>query len=69
MPRTGPNAANPSTKIAHDCHGRPWLIVATDDGYEAQRVLVVDRHLFDRSWQAVRFATEFDQPLPIAEVD
>lgn len=47
-----------STKVVHDLDGQPWLVVGTDEGYEAQRLQVTERHLFDRSWQAVRFATE-----------
>lgn len=29
------------------------------DGYEAHRLQVTERHLFDRSWQAVQFAGDF----------
>lgn len=48
-----------STKIVHDADGQPWLVVGVDEGkYEAQRVTVVERRQFDRSWQAVRFVTE-----------
>lgn len=44
-----------STKVVHDRDGNPWLVVGTADGYEAQRLQVTERHLFDRSWQAVGF--------------
>lgn len=62
MPRTGPNAANTSTKVAFDVDGNPWLVVGTPDGYEAQRLVITERHLFDRSWQAVRFVAEYSTP-------
>jgi hypothetical protein len=39
--------------------GNPWLVVGTADGYEAHRLQVTERHLFDRSWQAVQFAGDF----------
>jgi hypothetical protein len=48
-----------SIKVAIDGDGNPWLIVGTDDGYEAQRVQVAERHLFDRSWQAIRHVHDF----------
>lgn len=48
-----------STKVVHDRDGNPWLVVGTADGYEAHRLQVTERHLFDRSWQAVRFAGDF----------
>ncbi len=48
-----------STKVVHDRDGNPWLVVGTADGYEAHRLQVIERHLFDRSWQAVQFAGEF----------
>jgi hypothetical protein len=44
-----------STKVVHD----PWLVVGTADGYEAHRLQVTERHLFDRSRQAVQFAGDF----------
>jgi hypothetical protein len=59
MARTGPNAANTSTKVVADRDGMAWLVVGTPEGYEAQRLSVTERHLFDRSWQAVRFVTEY----------
>jgi hypothetical protein len=49
---------NGSTKVVHDESGQPWLVVGTAEGYEAQRIEIAERHLFDRSWQAVRFASE-----------
>ncbi len=48
-----------STKVVHDRDGNPWLVVGTADGYEAQRLQVTERHLFDRSRQAVQFAGDF----------
>jgi beta-xylosidase len=48
-----------STKVVHDRDGNPWLVVGTADGYEAHRLQVTERHLFDRSWQAVQFAGDF----------
>lgn len=48
-----------SIKVLRDADGQPWLVVGVDDGkYEAQRLEVVERHTFDRSWQAARFITE-----------
>jgi hypothetical protein len=49
---------NGSTKVVEDADGAAWLVVSTDDGYEAQRLTITERHLFDRSWQAVRFVRE-----------
>lgn len=47
-----------SVKVVHDRGGAPWLIVGTDDGYEAQRLLVVERRRFRRSWQAIAHVVE-----------
>lgn len=46
-----------SVKVVLDQAGAPWLVVGTDDGYEAQRVLVTERHAFRRSYQAVGHVT------------
>jgi hypothetical protein len=48
-----------SVKVTHDRDGQPWLIVGVDDGYEAHRLVVVERHQFRRSHEAVRFASNF----------
>lgn len=53
-----------STKVVYDLDGHPWLVVGTPDGYEARRVQIGERHLFDRSWQAVRFASEYRESGP-----
>lgn len=43
-----------SYKVVIDQSGAPWLVVGQSDGsYEAQRLLVIERTLFPRSWQAV----------------
>lgn len=43
-----------SYKVVIDESGAPWLVVGTGDGsYEAQRLMVIERTLFPRSWQAV----------------
>lgn len=44
-------------KVVTDGDGFPWLVVGVgDDGqYEAWKLEVVERHLFDRSWQAVQY--------------
>jgi hypothetical protein len=47
-----------SVKVTHDRDGQPWLIVGVGDGYEAHRLVVIERHQFRRSWEAVRFADE-----------
>lgn len=44
-----------SMKVTTDASGRPWLIVGTADGYEAHKLQIVERHLFDRSWQAIQY--------------
>lgn len=45
-----------SVKVVFDAAGAPWLVVGQSDGsYEAQRVMVVERTLFDRSWKATDY--------------
>lgn len=44
-----------STKVVYDLDGKPWLVVGTDDGYEAQRLEIAERFPFKRSWQAIQF--------------
>ena len=51
-----------SYKVVFDAAGAPWLVVGCGDGtYEAQRLLVIDRRLFPRSWQA-KAPTELTVP-------
>lgn len=47
-----------SIKVVRDASGHPWLIVGTSDGYEAQKIEVTERYLFDFSWQAVKHVHE-----------
>lgn len=44
-------------KVVLDAIGAPWLVAGTDDGYEAQRVLVIERHQFRHSYKAVGYVT------------
>lgn len=45
-----------SVKVVFDAAGAPWLVVGQSDGsYEAQRVMVIERTLFDRSWKATDY--------------
>lgn len=53
-----------SIKVAVDASGNPWLIVGVADGeYEAVQVRVQSRHLFDRSYQAVKYAEQQITPV------
>jgi hypothetical protein len=47
-----------SIKIERDATGTPWLVVGTGDDYVAQRITVTETHVFDYSWQAVKFIRE-----------
>jgi hypothetical protein len=47
-----------SIKIERDASGTPWLVVGTGDDYVAQRITVTETHVFDYSWQAVKFVRE-----------
>lgn len=60
-----------SMKVVVDASGHPWLVVGTDLGYEAWRIEITERRLFERSWQAVRFASDqrVDEPIELVEVD
>ena len=53
--------ATPSTKVVHDSKGHPWLIVSRpgSNDYLAQRIEIVGGYRFQRSWQAVQFATNW----------
>ena len=59
MSRTVPAVQRHAYAPGETGDGRAVQLFGTADGYEAHRLQVTERHLFDRSWQAVQFAGDF----------
>lgn len=61
-----------TVQVSFDRKGQPWLIVGTDDGYEAHEIQVVSCREFKRKWQAIEFVhaqTAGRPPLPLLTSD
>ena len=53
-----------SIKVVLDATGNPWLVVGTATGhYEAVQVNVKERHVFDFSYEAVKYAKQQNTPV------